>query len=386
MLLKSHTEVRTRDTARYAWAGLRKFHNTRFTFDKHVELLSVPAKYRKFAEKQAAHIRYSLLQAKEYAIAAHNATLATKPVLMYYCCMSLALAEILMKQGGESSLDKARLEHNHHGLSLQADEARIRKSEDFSEVASSLKAIPLIKGGGVRSGTFELWHRSARGMPTIGKHIKTQANGTILQHYSTLMQSSDAAYPKIERAGISLLDTISHVPGMANIITSYGVSSNFVRGRVEFNDNRVTKRSAISTIIHPEFAISVDDFMEKFKFKNPRIDGFNFHTGGQFGGGIFELLTDGIYYDDSISPDCVNINVDDVLFCKDNIINEFGYLYTSLHILGNFARYFPDLWIKSVENSEPLAIVSEHFLEIAEERLPLLCLSELSRSYHVCID
>lgn len=64
-------------------------------------------------------------------------------------------------------------------------------------------------------------------------------------------------------------------------------------------------------------------------------------------------------------------------------MNEFGYIYVALHILGNFARYFPDLWIKSVENSEPIATIAESFLEIAEEKLPLLCLNEMSRSCHI---
>ncbi|WP_207180587.1 YaaC family protein [Methylobacterium indicum] len=124
MIITKHTTVRNKDIKRYAWSELRKFHNVRYTSDCHINLLSVPHKFKKFADKQASHIRYSLIQAREYAVAAETATLATRPVLLYYSCMSLALAEILMKQAGDSSLDKARSEHNHHGLSLQADEEK----------------------------------------------------------------------------------------------------------------------------------------------------------------------------------------------------------------------------------------------------------------------
>jgi hypothetical protein len=64
-------------------------------------------------------------------------------------------------------------------------------------------------------------------------------------------------------------------------------------------------------------------------------------------------------------------------------MNEFGYLYLGLYILGNFARYFPDRWMPDVETGSPLALAAEEFMSMAEWRMALLTLSELSRAYFV---
>lgn len=53
---------------------------------------SVPKDQRPNVLKQATKIRYCLLQAKEYRDAAEGASLATKPLLLYYSVMSLAFS------------------------------------------------------------------------------------------------------------------------------------------------------------------------------------------------------------------------------------------------------------------------------------------------------
>ena len=64
-------------------------------------------------------------------------------------------------------------------------------------------------------------------------------------------------------------------------------------------------------------------------------------------------------------------------------LNEFGYLYVGLYILGNYARYFPDRWMTDVEAGSPLALAAEEFIAMAEWRMALLTLSELSETYFV---
>jgi hypothetical protein len=61
-------------------------------------------------------------------------------------------------------------------------------------------------------------------------------------------------------------------------------------------------------------------------------------------------------------------------------LNEFGYLYVGLYIAGNYARYYPDRWLADVEHSSPLALAIEELIAVAEERVPLLALSELTRT------
>jgi hypothetical protein len=70
-------------------------------------------------------------------------------------------------------------------------------------------------------------------------------------------------------------------------------------------------------------------------------------------------------------------------FPSGAVLNEFGYLYVGLYILGNYARYYPDRWISDVESGSPLALAAEEFLALAEARMALLTLAELSEVYLV---
>jgi hypothetical protein len=55
--------------------------------------------------------------------------------------MNPALAEILLKQDGNSSLDKSRQQHKHHGLMFTFDE---NKDQDLATQAGALRASPSI--------------------------------------------------------------------------------------------------------------------------------------------------------------------------------------------------------------------------------------------------
>lgn len=80
--------------------------------------------------------------------------------------MCLALAEILLKQTGDSSLDRARQQHRHHGLLFR--ELQAAAGANLNASAGALKAAPYVNATNERVGTFELWHRSSREMPAVG--------------------------------------------------------------------------------------------------------------------------------------------------------------------------------------------------------------------------
>jgi YaaC-like protein len=166
MVIPEAFSVRSHDLERYAWSGLQRYHNVAFTSETVRRVHSVPECWMPDVRKQAAQLRYCLIQARKYFLAAKAVTLATKPTSLYYAIMSLALAEILLKQDGMSSLDKAREENRHHGLVLKYASGR---AADLAVAARGLRAVPLELGGGRRAGTFNLWHRSCREMPIVGE-------------------------------------------------------------------------------------------------------------------------------------------------------------------------------------------------------------------------
>ena len=165
MIIPVVRKMRTADPAAYAWAGLRKFQNVDLIMEELTRLHEVPSKQQGNVRKQAQQIRYCMIQAREYFAAAQSISLATKPNLLYYGLMSLALAEILYKQSGDSSLDRAREQHRHHGLSMIA--CKVASDVDLHAAASNLRAVP-IEMDRKRKGNFELWHQSCREYPIGG--------------------------------------------------------------------------------------------------------------------------------------------------------------------------------------------------------------------------
>jgi hypothetical protein len=163
------------DIEKFAWSGIRRFHNVSFVTNKLEKIHNTPPSQRKNIQKQAEQIRYCLIQAKEYFDAANYVSLATKPNLLYYGIMSLALADILFKQDGRSSLDQARQKHKHHGLEFICSYDK-SKQHDLTASASSLAAAPHLKGD-EGFGTFELWHRSCRETPLTGTLTRLGVKG-----------------------------------------------------------------------------------------------------------------------------------------------------------------------------------------------------------------
>lgn len=141
MIITNCSSIPSGTPSHFAWAGLRRYLNVAYVEELICQLNGLNASQRANVRKQATQIRYCLLQAQEYFDAAGAVSLATKPNLYYYSIMSLALAEILFKQTGLSSLDKAREQHKHHGLELHVRDLP-KGTKNLAATASALSANP----------------------------------------------------------------------------------------------------------------------------------------------------------------------------------------------------------------------------------------------------
>ena len=231
MIIANARKVRTSDPATFAWSGLRRFQNVEYVAEQIIKAHKLDAKWHKNATKQAQQLRYCLIQAREYFTAAQSVSLATKPNLLYYGTMSLALAEILFKQTGESSLDRARNEHRHHGLTMTVGNPTAQLP--LMESAGQLRALPVeIKDE--RRGTFELWHKSSREHPLAG--ITTEhpiGGGPTTTRYGLLLSALDVPFPPLPASGITLAECLAGIPLMSEYSLSSGLAPKFVRGRCE---------------------------------------------------------------------------------------------------------------------------------------------------------
>jgi hypothetical protein len=276
MIIGAAGIVSSTDASGHAWAGLRRFQNVQFVADVISRLHGVCKSHAQNVRKQAAQIRYTLIQAREYFDAAGSVTLATKPNLLYYSIMSLAIAEILLKQSGLSSLDKARGQHKHHDLTLRV--ASTSQNVDLQEASESLIAVPLIRDNGERFGTFELWHRSCREMPICG--ITTTQHRDIggeSQAFRPLLLSDDVRPPLVPENGLSLLDCLRGSPGLLDFLPQYDITPRILRGKLtaSFITGRTPGRNDFALVIHPGPRGLIQSFYDNFLVRPDAVNNFN---------------------------------------------------------------------------------------------------------------
>lgn len=251
VILKSHKIANERAQS-FAWTGLRQFHNASTTAAQHARLHRMSPSNQN-VKKQANQIRDSLIQAKEYYDASNVVTLATKPVLMYYCALSLAIAEILMKNDGTVSLDSSRAEHNHHGLNFKINASK-GNIADLKLSAANLRAVPSVRLDKnnllKRFGTFELWHRSAREYPITGYFEFNAPNeGIVSKSFQTIFSSTDDRLPYLLNSGCSLLDCVKYIPSLEFNLNRHGIESKFVRTSYMVEGD--AEHSITNIMIHP---------------------------------------------------------------------------------------------------------------------------------------
>lgn len=335
-------------------------------------------KHRGNVVKQATQIRQCLIQAREYKDAADVTSLATRPLLLYYSLMSLALAQILFKGSGVDSLDAARGEHAHHGLTFTV--SSLTKGDFELTAASHLIAKPMIAEGR-RRGTFELWHRTAREDPVVGERTRITGSGSLTSGAEVFLISANERLGYIAEQGMNFFECLSGTPGMLEWLGQQGVGSDVIRGSFStlVDKNAV---EAANLIIHPGRAARVQEIADAVVMHPSLVSTLELeeYTNG------FTLHIPDFDASHLSLPKCCMWNNKEIRFLpKVTSLNEFGYFYVGLYILGNYARYYPDRWMVDVETGSILALAAEEFMAIAEWRMALLTLSELSEFYFVCL-
>lgn len=382
MIITKTNSVRARDLAGFSWSGLRSFQNASFTLKKLKEYHNLPPVQDRNLKKQAVQIGFCIRQAEEYFVAANSVSVATKPLLLYYGIMSLALAEILLKQNGDSSLDRARGQNAHHGLTLKAIEDT-NKHDSLEQSASLLKAAPLVKKGGERFGTFELWHRSSREAPLTGRVTDFVTDQNTLNGSRMLAIPVDKRLPCLSEGGISLLDCLKSIPDLVNTVSQHDLVPDLARGVMTRQINRQTNQINDSLIVHPTHDHVLDSLYPKFIYHPgniPTLDVQDLKPGCIIR--TQRSMRDPIY--GASYPMMTQVNADEVIFFSANeCLNEFGLFYVAMYILGNYARYFPDRWMDEIGKSSALVLATNELLTVAQERVPLLSLSEMSQTWHL---
>lgn len=383
MIISRSRVLETPDRRYYAWNGLARFRNVKYTARHISELHSVVEAHHRNVIKQAEQIRFCILQAEEYFSAARVVTSATKPLLLYYGVMSLALAELLLKQSGDSSLDRAREHHAHHGLTLSVT-GNPSARDDLPSAASSLRALPLIRANEERFGTFELWHRSSRETPFSGTRTVAYPNGVSTSGLDVIAIPDDTRPALVPKSGVSLQECFDSLPTMMHTLGSHSRSSTLVRAQMTTRIDVDKERSIDTTIIHPYHHEVLEKVYERFRYPPSVIDAVEVIESGSGGCVIRTTAPFEVGDHTTEAPFGFQVSTEEVFFSAENqSLNEFRLFYVGTYILGNYARYYPDFWMRDVESASPLALSAMEFLLQCEDRTPLLALSEMTRIYQL---
>jgi hypothetical protein len=379
VILGNASNFRANDIAAYAWGHLAVYQNVAYTAQRIIANHRLPERHWENARRQAKQIRYCLIQAKEYFDAAKAVTLSTRPALLYYCAMSLALTEILMKQSGDSRLERLRETNGAHGLVFRS-QGPLKIGDTLTNLAQGLVAKQQLDQAGSPWGTFEIWRRSSREHPLCGFDTRVHEDGrTSTSGFAALMFGANTEPPTLPLEGITLLNCLERLPQMATTLHVLGSVVKLVRTTVERKHHKNV--ATLELMVHPARPDLMEAFAAQITFY-PSADlgrvriveypsGFGFSV-EQVQGQMPSLRS---------LPYCIVTDTKNVWFeCGSAQLNEFGLLYVALHICGNFARYFPDKWLDHVEQRSALCVVIERLLDVAAERLPLLCASELTGS------
>lgn len=382
MIITAIKRVRTRDVSVYAWANLLKFQNISYVSSLICNLHSVTDKKQiENTRKIAEQIKFCLSQAREYFDAAKAVSLATKPVLLYYSLMSLVLAEIMLKRGGDYRLSKLREKHGSHGLKF-ALSGSLSNKDSASILMSSLTARQELDSIDCPRGTFEVWRQGARETP-IGAFIENSLlNGTKNTGYGAVLFPADDAPRMLPSEGISLLECFQNLPYLDQCLQESGQNIDMIRASVSVLRSENQPLEQLTICIHPNHQELLDKFGELIRLAPSKVQELEIKEAPS--GYVLNLMLDRLDPIIKGFPYGICLTDRDVYFsCSDSMLGEYGYLYVAFHICGNFARYHPDLWLKHIEDSTGLAAAIEQLCSSALERVPLLALSEMTRIYHV---
>lgn len=295
--------------------------------------------------------------------------------------MSLAIAEVLYKHTGDSSIEKMRGPHSHHGLET-AWKHNFNSSDEIFVSASALLAKRAKRSNGEGFGTFELWHQTAREHPLGGKRTTINESGRQMG-FSALFTGSDRRFPLVPPNGISLLECYQSLPGMSNFLGSRGLNPQLARATMIQELNTVEKYVETQLTFHPDPANVLSSVYEKIQIQPIGCMRVTIHHHGQ---GItlkWRYSHGDLQFGVSVPP---SIQLEDSLihfFSKVDFLNEFGLMYCGLFILGMYARYYPERWMADVEMTSELALSALEFLDICESRLPVCALAEFSKTAYV---
>lgn len=333
------------------------------------------------ARKQAKHIRYCVEQASEYYRAAAGASLATKPLPLYYGMSALAWAVILFRQSGDYALDNLALVHRGHGLErpiLDYADRRLPLADLLGRIRTRIPDVvdaPRGSGSELR-GTFGLFYKSVE--PEVGYVDMVTSRPGGVTSTSTAPAPPERKPEMATLAGLtlSLKDLLFQIPDMAFVLSDFGIRTPFVycsqctirQGPpLDPGDMHLTVATSRAT---PE---EVARLRAKFRAVE---------------GAIFDDAPGGFTYRVVLREAAEDVELPALLETadgrrlfyagEDGLLPEGSVFLAVAFILGMLVRYFPHIWMHWLEKRHAVVDLVDAVVRLGEVEFPRMVLNALT--------
>ncbi len=375
-MISSVVSIQTDDPKKEIWYYLERFADPFFLQDTFKNQVGkVDRSTRSNLKRKALEIKRCINQAKEYYDSAKQVSLITRANLIYYGMVSLSLALILFKKEAAFSLGGLRAKgEKHHGLDL-SEITKLDPNQDSVSLLQNIacKILPF--------GLFKVLYPCLSPIPTFGK--TTYLYRTTSQTFKLLF-SSGRLVPFSELIGkkFDCWTLLREIPDMYSFLDGHGLETFSTRGRILCEIDTVKKTASYEiTIHHTRDTKQKDFFLSKIRF-HPCTYGriSEIKLKDEISGFIASIkwsLESPASFEGFVTA---NTNIEDEILAyeKEPFCNYIVNQYIIMYCLSMLVRYYPDQWIRLVEQDHFVTRIIEYFIEASQRSFPNLILDELS--------
>lgn len=371
--------ITTDNVTQETWSRLLEFSNTDIAVHNISTRHGAPknSSEKTNYRKQAQQIRTCLLQAKEYFDAACESSLVTSPNHSYYGMISLASSVMLMLGDGRKSLDILRRDttNRSHGLKF---------TTEVSSAAFAANRLELLESSYVETllqGHFKQWYEVLpSGVNVYGKLTRVESASARKVSLEQLGVSPSPKFSDLVGKKWSLLHLMKYLPDLNEDLRKYGVAPASSRWNIEFQMG--ANSSEFVWLIHgAQSRDALDSILANFAGQARFMQGFDVHIDSTTDAGAIVRFTHVRTHEEpQYRFPCgrVALTFDQYCYAEDHDIHEFVDFYMGAFGLSMLARYYPDIWMASLDSNCLAARLIDRFTRVIAKKGPMLALSLLS--------
>lgn len=356
---------------REVWKRLSNFKNVDYSLEIISGRHSGKGKAAQNWKKQAHQVRAAIIQADEYFEASRNSTLATALNLQYYGITALATAVMLIRGTGDFSLDRLRADptSKSHGIAFSG----LGINREAARIGSNLLADAYVCPQA--NGFFKNWYANIPSSVPARGLVRVTNQNTERRELRSLGFERIPDYGSLIGRKLTVRELMLRLPDTAKVLSSGALELMMARCHHSVHADLAGKKVTHTWAIYAKSAEVLWKLLEHFKFCSRSFGDIEVqHVGG---GNLLLSVTE-----------CEEMTLSFPTIREDRnferwIVGDLLGIPTSADIflisfgLSMISRYFPDLWISTIEAHCTSALACEEFLEYAGFAFPIVALSDL---------